>query len=32
MDLGVFLETVSESRLREDLELTKLKPTGSDSE
>jgi CRP-like cAMP-binding protein len=32
MDLGVFLETVSESRLREDLEMAALKPTGSDSE
>ncbi len=31
MDLGVFLETVSESRLREDLEMAALKPTGSDS-
>jgi CRP-like cAMP-binding protein len=31
MDLGVFLETVSESRLREDLEMAALRPTGSDS-
>ena len=31
MDLGVFLETVSESRLREDLELVPLAKTGNDS-
>jgi CRP-like cAMP-binding protein len=31
IDLGVFLETVSESRLREDLELVPLSKTGSDS-
>lgn len=31
IDLGVFLETVSESRLREDLELVPLAKTGSDS-
>ncbi len=31
MDLGVFLETISESRLREDLQILPLKPTGSDS-
>jgi len=31
MDLGVFLETVSESRLREDLEIVPLPKTGSDS-
>jgi CRP-like cAMP-binding protein len=32
MDLGVFIETISESRLREDLELAAvLRPTGSDS-
>jgi ATP-binding cassette subfamily B protein len=32
MDLGVFLETVSESRLREDLEAaTPYNRTGSDS-
>lgn len=32
IDLGVFIETVSESRLKEDLELAPLiKPTGTDS-
>jgi CRP-like cAMP-binding protein len=31
IDLGVFLETVSESRLREDLEIAPLPKTGSDS-
>lgn len=31
IDLGVFLESVSESRLREDLEIVPLPKTGSDS-
>lgn len=31
MDLGVFLETISENRLREDLDVVPLKKTGSDS-
>lgn len=31
IDLGVFIEAVSESRLREDLEVIPLKKTGSDS-
>lgn len=31
MDLGVFLETISENRLREDLEFTPLPKTGSGS-
>ncbi len=31
IDLGVFIETVSESRLREDLEIAPLMKTGSDS-
>jgi hypothetical protein len=31
IDLGVFLETVSESRLREDLQLVPVAKTGSDS-
>lgn len=32
LDLGVFLETVSENRLREDLEFAPLPKTGTDSE
>ncbi len=31
MDLGIFIETISENRLKEDIELTATKPTGSDS-
>jgi CRP-like cAMP-binding protein len=31
MDLGVFLETISENRLREDLEIVPMKKTGTDS-